>query len=71
MRRAFEDLTKKEKLVFVLLLVAGYISPVIGVALHFLSRNKTDKKILQYAGLAGAAIALVVYVGNYMYLLWT
>lgn len=71
MLRAFQDLTTKEKWIFFLLLVAGYISPVIGVVVYFFARKKTENKLLQYASLAGAALALVVYVAEYMYLLWT
>ena len=71
MRRAFMDLDPKEKLFFFIMLSLGYFSPVIGVVLWFFAKRKTEKKILQYAGLAGAALALVWYVGNYVYLLWT
>lgn len=71
MRHAFQELHSKEKLLLVVMLCAGYFSPVLGVIIWFFAKKKTDKKILQYAGLAGAALALVWYVGNYVYLLWT
>ena len=70
MREAFMGLSKKEKVVFVLMLVLGYLSPVLGLVAFFIARKKTDKKILRYAPLAGAALALVVYLVDYMYLLW-
>lgn len=71
MREAFWGLSKKEKVIFVLILVLGYLSPVLGVIAFFIARKKTEKKILRYAPLAGAALAMVVYMVDYMYLLWT
>lgn len=70
MRRAFSDLSKKEKLYFVILLVLGYLSPILGIGAWLFVKGRTEKKILKYAPLAGAALALLVYIGDYMYLLW-
>ena len=71
MVKAFSELTKRQKLYFVILLVLGYVSPVIGLVVFLLARKKTEKMLLRYASLTGAALAMLVYVGNYMYLLWT
>ena len=71
MVKAFSELTKRQKLYFVILLVLGYVSPVIGLVVFLLARKKTEKMLLRYASLTGAALAMLVYVGNFMYLLWT
>ena len=71
MVKAFSELTKRQKLYFVILLVLGDVSPVIGLVVFLLARKKTEKMLLRYASLTGAALAMLVYVGNYMYLLWT
>ena len=71
MVKAFADLTKKQKWIFLILLVVGYLSPVIGMIVFLLARKKTENKLLRNAALAGAGLAMAVYVADYMYLLWT
>jgi len=34
------------------------------------NRKKTENKLLRRASLAGAGLAMLVYVADYMYLLW-
>lgn len=71
MLRAFRDLKTKEKWIFLLLLVAGYISPVIGLVVHLIARKKTQNALLRNASLVGAALALIVYIADYLLLLLT
>ena len=71
MREAFLELTKREKLILVLLLVVGYLFPALGVIIFFFARKKTNKTLLRYSPLIGATLAMLVYIADYMYLLWT
>lgn len=71
MREAFLELTKREKLILVLLLVVGYLFPLLGVITFFIARKKTNKTLLRYSALIGASLAMLVYIADYMYLLWT
>lgn len=70
MVKAFADLTKKQKWVFLLLLVLGYLSPAIGLLAFIFVRKKTEIKLLRNAPLVGAGLAMLVYIVDYMYLLW-
>ena len=70
MVKAFAELTTKQKWIFLLLLVLGYLSPAIGLLVFLFARKKTENKLLRNASLAGAGLAMLVYVADYMYLLW-
>ena len=69
MLRAFRELTTRQKWIMLLLLLAGYISPLIGLVVYLLARKKTQIVLLRNASLIGSALALVVYIANYVYLM--
>lgn len=71
MVKEFAELTTKQKWIFLLLLIVGYLSPVIGLVVFLFARKKTENKFLRHASLVGAGLAMLVYVADYMYLLWT
>lgn len=71
MVKAFADLTKKQKWIFLLLMVVGYLSPALGLLVFLFAGRKTDNKLLRHASLIGAGFAMLVYIADYMYLLWT
>ena len=48
MRKAFLELSKKEKVVLLILLVLGYISPAIGVLAFFFVGRKNENRRLRY-----------------------
>lgn len=52
-----------------LLLLSGYISPVIGLVVYLFARKRTQIVLLRNASLIGAVLALVVYIANYVYLM--
>ena len=52
-----------------LLLLSGYISPVIGLVVYLFARKRTQIVLLRNASLIGAVLALVVYIANYVYLI--
>jgi len=70
MVKAFADLTKKQKWIFLFLLVLGYLSPAIGLLVFLFAGKRTENKLLRNASLIGAGLAMLVYVADYMYLLW-
>lgn len=70
MVKAFADLTKKQKWFFLILMVLGYLSPALGLLVFLLARKKTENRLLRHASLIGAGLAMLVYVADYMYLLW-
>ena len=51
------------------MLVSGYISPVIGLVVYLFARKKTQIVLLRNASLIGSALAIVVYIANYVYLM--
>lgn len=69
MLRAFRELTTRQKWIMLLLLVSGYISPVIGLVVYLFARKKTQLVLLRNASLIGSALAIVVYIANYVYLM--
>lgn len=69
MVKAFSELTKRQKLYFLILLVVGFISPAIGLVVFLFARKKTQVVLLRNASLIGAALAMAMYVSNYLYLL--
>lgn len=69
MLRAFRELTTRQKWIMLLLLLAGYISPLIGLVVYLIARKKTQIVLLRNASLIGSALALVVYIANYVYLM--
>ena len=69
MLRAFRELTTRQKWIMLLLLLAGYISPLIGLVVYLFARKKTQIVLLRNASLIGSALAIVVYIANYVYLM--
>ena len=69
MLRAFRELTTRQKWIMLLLLLSGYISPVIGLVVYLFARKRTQIVLLRNASLIGAVLALVVYIANYVYLI--
>ena len=69
MLRAFRELTTRQKWIMLLLLLSGYISPVIGLVVYLFARKRTQIVLLRNASLIGAVLALVVYIANYVYLM--
>ena len=61
-----KELELKKQIIIVIEFLVAYFSPLIGILLFMALRYKKQVKLYQWSPLLGAALALIIYIVDYI-----